>query len=373
LFRLSGFSRGLNPQENSFPRRLYPRCGVLRGKFYPGDEGRMSESEVRILTEPEYNQWDELVEQSRQGTIFHSSGWITTAAKVLHLDLVIIGVFNKTQLIGGCSLFLETTSGFYTKGTTELPLTPYGGFVIANQKSSSVREQESREHGIILLILEKIHTLNLCNIVLTNSPALTDIRPFTQNGWQESVHYCYIFPLTCTLEDHISKKIRWSLNKAKKSGIVVRQKWDKDLYWDLTLSTYRKQGKQPPYSRELLFSLFEIIQNKRCGEMWIAETASGKGAAAEIFIWDTHRAYRWLAASHTDYRDTEAPTLLLFGVMKYLQEKGCKKFNLMAANTPHLAKFISGFNPEFVPYYSVQKIRGMYRIPGVIRSLLTQG
>jgi hypothetical protein len=81
-------------------------------------------------------------------------------------------------------------------------------------------------------------------------------------------------------------------------------------------------------------------------------------------------SYRWQAASHTDYKDTDAPTLLLFEVMNHVQEKGFKKFNMMAANTPNLAKYISSFNPELVPYYSVQKIRGIYRIPGIIRSLL---
>jgi hypothetical protein len=248
----------------------------------------------------------------------------------------------------------------------------YGGFIFAHQKNASVRERESGEREIIQVILEKIQTLNLSNVTLTNGPGLVDMRPFTLKGWKETVRYCYIFPLSCPVENHISKKTRWSINKAKKAGIVVRQKWDKELYWDLTLNTYRKQGKQPPYSRELLFSLLENIENTRCGEMWIAETASGDGAAAEICIWDSRMAYRWLAASNSNYRDTEAPTLLLFEVMKHLQEKGCKKFNLMAANTPHLAKFISGFNPELAPYYSVQKIRGIYRIPGMIRSLLTQ-
>jgi hypothetical protein len=48
--------------------------------------------------------------------------------------------------------------------------------------------------------------------------------------------------------------------------------------------------------------------------------------------------------------------------MTHLQEKDFKKFNMMAANTPHLAKFVSSFNPELVPYYSVQKRRGVFRL-----------
>jgi hypothetical protein len=330
----------------------------------------MSNFEVRILTEPEFRRWDRFVEESVQGTIFHSSGWITSTAKILQMSPVIIGVFDHSEINGGCSFYRQDLFGFYKKATTEVTLTPYGGFVIANPKSIHVRECETREHEIVSLILEKIQTLNLCNVTLTNGPGLVDMRPFSQKGWKETVRYCYIFPLSVSVEEHLSKKTRWSLHKAKKAGIIVRQKWDKDLYWDLTLNTYGKQGIQPPYSRELLFSFLETLEHTRSGEMWIAETTTGEGAAAEIVIGDSPVAYRWLAASNTDYSDTEAPTLLLFEVMKHAQEKGFKKINLMAANTPRLAKFISGFNPQLVPYYSVQNVRGIYRIPGMIRSLL---
>ncbi|MCK9592804.1 MAG: GNAT family N-acetyltransferase [Methanoregula sp.] len=332
----------------------------------------MPEFNVRILPEPEYDQWDHLVEKSVQGTVFHLSSWITTAAKILQVCPVIIGVNSTAGLIGGCSFYLNALYHFYKKGTTEVTLIPYGGFVIENPKSTQVRECETREHKIISLILEKIQTLNLSNVTLTNGPGLVDMRSFTGKGWEETIKYCYVFPLSCNIEEHISKKTRWSIHKAKKAGIVVRQKWDKELYWYLTINTYHKQGKQPPYSRELLFSFLENVENTRCGEMWIAETASGEGAAAEILVWDPHMAYRWLAASDIRYKDTEAPTLLLFEVMKHVQEKGFVKFNMMGANTPQFAKFISSFNPSLVPYYSVQKIRGIYRIPGMIRSLITR-
>jgi hypothetical protein len=332
----------------------------------------MSKFEVRTLTEFDYRQWDHLVAHSEQGTVFHSSAWINTVAKMHKFDPVIIGVFSHGELTGGCSFFQTEVLRFYRKGTTEVTLTPYGGVVIADRKSSHVRECETREHEVISLILEKIDTLHLINVTLTNGPGMVDMRPFTQNGWKETVKYCYIFNLTGPVEDQFSKKIRWSIHKAVKAGIIVRQQWNKDLYWDLTLNTYRKQGKQPPFSRELFFSLLDQIENSGCGEMWIAETGDGDWAAAEVVLWNPHMAYRWQAASHADYKDTEAPTLLLSEIMKHLQERGFKRFNLMAANTPQFAKFISSFNPELVPYYSVQKIQGIYRIPGMIRSLISK-
>ena len=201
------------------------------------------------------------------------------------------------------------------------------------------------------------------------SPQVIDIRPYTWRGWDESVRYCYIFPLSGNIIEHLSKKVKWSINKAKRSGIVAKQKWDKDIYWRLILNTYRKQGAQPPFSQKLLYSLMDTIQENQWGEMWIAETSSGDIAAAEIIIWDHQIAYRWSAASHDHYKDTGATSFLLCEIMIHLQGKCYKKFNMMAANTPHLTKFISSFNPELVPYYSVQKSRAVFRIFNAMRSI----
>jgi len=53
-------------------------------------------------------------------------------------------------------------------------------------------------------------------------------------------------------------------------------------------------------------------------------------AAAEIFIWDKKRGFR--------------------------------EINLMVANIPHLAKFISSFNPSIIPYFSVMKKRSLQKL-----------
>ena len=102
----------------------------------------MSRSEARILTESEYNQWDQLVERSGKGTIFQSSKWITTAAKNLHIDYIIIGVFNNSDLIGGCSFYIKNRFHALKYGYTNIPLTPYGGFIISIPKSSKIRASE---------------------------------------------------------------------------------------------------------------------------------------------------------------------------------------------------------------------------------------
>jgi hypothetical protein len=98
-----------------------------------------------------------------------------------------------------------------------------------------------------------------------------------------------------------------------------------------------------------------MLDHERAGEVWTAETVGGDLACAEIIIWDDKRAYRWSAASNTDLRDTGATSLLLTEIFRDLKERGFKEINLMAANTPHLSRFIASFNPRLLPYYCVQK------------------
>ncbi len=124
--------------------------------------------------------------------------------------------------------------------------------------------------------------------------------------------------------------------------------------------TSMRQGFDPAISEKFFKDIFDIFQGK--SEMWVAETKSGEIAASEIILYDNKRAYRWAAASHTELRKTGAPSLLLYEIFRASITKGLKQINLMAANTPQLAKFISGFNPILVPYYAVEKSSIRYNI-----------
>jgi len=315
----------------------------------------MSRSEARILTESEYNQWDQLVERSGKGTIFQSSKWITTAAKNLHIDYIIIGVFNNSDLIGGCSFYIKNIFHALKFGYTNIPLTPYGGFIISIPKSSNIRISERREREIILLILEKIKTLNLFNINITNGPALTDIRPFIWQGWTERVYYTYIMPLDNDIFLNITHDVRTSIRKAQKIGITVKKKYNPDIYWKLKTLTYDKQNLKVPVQKEYLFTLMEMLLKNNLGEMWIAETPSGDPASAVFIVYDSHMAHGWEGANDPRFKDTGAVSLLLFETMKDFQNRGFRSMNLMAGNLPHLAKFYSSFNPKLFPYYKVEK------------------
>ena len=322
----------------------------------------MSKSEARILTAQEYNQWDQLVARSDFGTIYHTSLWITTISKMLHLEHVIIGVFNESELIGGCSFFIKKIFPGFKIGYTLAPLTYYGGFVLPPPNSTNVRSSETKTHEVISLILEKIQLFNLVKVNITNGPAFVDIRPLSQQGWREQVYYTYVISLENEIFSSFSREVRKSIKKAENCGITVKKEYNPDIYWKLKTLTYDKQNLKVPVQKEYLFTLMEILYQHNLGEMWIAETPSGDPAAAVFNLFDAHMANGWEGASNPQFRDTGAVSLLLFETMKDYQNRGFRSMNLMAGNLPHLAKFYSSFNPKLIPYYSVEKTTFIFNL-----------
>jgi hypothetical protein len=330
----------------------------------------MSRFEARILTEDDYDQWDTLVRQSGQGTIFHSSDWITLTAKYLRSGYALIGVFNGSELIGGCFFYVKRTFSSLKIGYTTSPLMPWGGFVLPLPKSTTVHETESREREIIELILEKIRPFNLFRANIVNSPGFRDVRPFKWQGWTESVSYTYVISLDGDIFSNISSHARSNIRKAQRHGITVTKNYDPERYWELTKLTYDKQNMKIPFQKEYLFSLMEMLIKKNLGAMWIAEMPSGEPASAIVIIDDTPLAYSWVGANNPSFKNTGVTSLMEFETYRDLQKRGFHQVNLMGANFPALSNFYSQFNPVLVPYYSVQRTKGIQRLLNFIRYAL---
>jgi len=312
----------------------------------------MSEIEAIELAADEYKYWDELVEKSPHGTVFHRSSWLTTCSALLGRRLRIFGCLERDKLVGGCSLFMYPVKPLLKFASSVCAMTPYGG-VVLSEVPGRVRQQQEKSRQIVGSICRLISTQGFQAVNLVNSPDFIDVRPFTWNGWQSRVLYTYYFHPS--EEFVVPPKVMWRINRAIKDGLVVRRSDDIESYYELFRMTFLRQGLKPPVSKAFLTQLFRLAKSELCGDMWVAETASGEMASAEITLWDKGRAYAWSAASHTKLRTSGAPSLLVYDLVRDLREKDFRDYDQMCGNTPQLASFISAFNPQLVPYYAVQK------------------
>ncbi len=137
----------------------------------------MSDSFVRELESSEYKLWDDLVEKSPHGTIFHTSDWLRVCRDVLNRNPRIYGCFQNHELVGGCSLFINKVAGIFKVASSTCEMTPYGGIVIKESPSSKVRKREQESHKI-MNSLGKFLCEQFDRIEIRFSPDFLDLRPF---------------------------------------------------------------------------------------------------------------------------------------------------------------------------------------------------
>jgi hypothetical protein len=325
--------------------------------------------EVAELDKDRYEAWDDLVDASPHGTIFHKSYWLTACSELLNRQLTILGCFQGDTLVGGCSLFTRTIKGVLRIASSVCPTTPYGGVVLSQSPSTKVRRHETAHQQLVQSICNSIYALQLDHVELINSPDFTDIRPFTWNGWNSKVLYAYYLDTRTDMQTSMEHSTRRAIAKAIKQGIEIKTSHDISEFYELFSMTFRKQGLRPPVPESFLTRIFDLVTSTGSGEMWIAQTPSAETISAHILLWDNRRAYGWSAGSQPRFGNTGATSLLIQEEFNVLKKRGVKEYNLFSGNFPQFAYFASGFNPRLVPYYGVSKSRFVFAIASGVRGL----
>lgn len=320
----------------------------------------MDDCTIRTLANEDLELWDRLVSGSRGGTVFHMSPWIRTCSELLAATPIVYGCFQGDDLVAGCSLYTRSSFGIFKTAVSTAVMSPYGGYVFAAPESTKVREVELVTNAILAEMNGSI-TGRYDYVRLVNPPEFVDIRPFIRDGWNARVEYAYHLDLGGQIEERISRNVRRTVRRAEKLGISVGREHDGTLFEDLTRRTYDRQGLPSPVPPGFLSRMIDMIVANGLGEMWVARTPEGEPAAAEIIVWDAWRAHRWAAALDPEFKTTGATSLTLVDIFRDLQARGVPEINLMGANT-HLTDFVSSFNPRLVPYFALDKARGVRRL-----------
>ena len=313
-----------------------------------------SNIEARILEESEYPIWDELVENSPQGTIFHTSDWLGICSDTFGREPKIFGCFNNDELIGGCSLFVHKLKGIFKCANSTCTMTPYGGFVLRPSKSTKIRKTEQDYFLCINNLIRSIQYEKYFSIHITNSPGLLDVRPLTWNKWRSEVLYTYYLDLNTFDPDKTSRDIKRVVKRAGESGISIQNVRNAEIHNTLFEKVFERQNLRPPADITIFNKVIEQLKRNKIGDMWIAKTQSDEIVASQIWLWDKKRAYAWSVASDPNFRDSGVNIFSFYNVLQELGASNIIEVNMMQGNIPQLAEFATKFNPKLVPYYCLE-------------------
>lgn len=309
------------------------------------------DTKVKILSKTEWRNWDKLVKDSPQGTLFHSSIWLEMMEELLESEIRIYGCFSGENLVGGCPVLIRKKGPF--KKTRIPPLTPFLGILTEPTKSFRISAIESLNKKIIDSIINTLQK-DFIYVKLANHSSLTDIRPFIWAKWKPQVKYTFITDLTDinALWKTIDQGAKYEVNKARKNGIEISVGWNISHFYDLFNSTYFHQGLNLPFSKEFLLNSINYLLGKKVCKIYFAVDSNKRPIACAQVVWDSKRAYYLNAASDPSVKSS-APSLLLWSIFEDLSGT-FSEIDLVGANIPTIAKFKKDFASKLSSYYIVE-------------------
>ncbi|AGA88904.1 putative methicillin resistance protein [Thioflavicoccus mobilis 8321] len=184
----------------------------------------------------------------------------------------------------------------------------------------------------------------------------TNWLPFYWAGFSQTTRYTYRLPDICDEEKLWSgfrENIRGDIRKAEgRFGLQVRTGLRLDTFLRLNVQTFERQGKDLPYSRDLVEKLDEACQRRNARQVFIAEDEQGRAHAGVYIVWDANSAYYLMGGGDPELRKSGATSLCMWEAIKFASTV-TKSFDFEGSMIEPVERFFRAFGAEQTPYFAV--------------------
>ena len=320
----------------------------------------MPNFEIRPLSEEEFSLWDDFVDDSPRGTLFHKSFWLKASGR----RFVIYGYFKGGTLFAGIPLAYRKMFGI--KIATHPPLAPYLGPIFRSQEAKYVN-RISEEKEISRQIAKRLKK-ELFALFVT-PPGETDLQPFLWEGFSVGVKYTYIINLNNSLEDiwkSMNDKRRNNIRKAERDGINIIPSDDFDLCFSLVEKTFAKQDMKTDF-KAAAFSYDKVLRQRQQCKSFLAKDKNGDYIATIYMVWDNKRGYYLMGGYDPEKGHHGASSLAIWEAIKFAKkELGLAEFDFEGSMIPQLEQFFREFGGQLTPFYTVRWLKPYLDVPSLI-------
>lgn len=329
-------------------------------------KGNDSEN-ILVETAASAEEWDSLVESSRQSAIYHRHAFIDAIAEESGTRLCPLIVKKNGEPLGFFPVFIKKFGGFRI-GFSPPPgvLVPnLGPVLIAAVSHQSDRERMEGEMAETLSnYLERELKLSFIRFTTTWNNGF-DVRHYTWRGFKARPVYTYSIDLSNGV-DEASKGFKQQLRRLARRAAQYEElrlvEGDIDVYRDivrLTRSRYREQGEHWAPSDAYLEKVFHALnkgeQRLRCWAVFSGDDLIS-GLAVPFF---GGTAAHWFGAVRYEAPFMGINEWLHRTAMEEAAAAGCHTYDLVGANTERLCRHKSRYNPNLEVYFNVEKRLGL--------------
>lgn len=155
-------------------------------------------------------------------------------------------------------------------------------------------------------------------------------------------------------------KTRYNIRLAEKHGVTIQEDNSDIAFSEYLRLEQETTERQKFYAHSPLYhkTMWHIMKNAGIAHLFTA-TYKGETLAAWIIFVHDHVMYYPYGASSRNHREVMAPNLLLWKLVLWGKEHGCRAFDLWGAMGPHpdehdpwygFHRFKTGYNPQYVTF-----------------------
>jgi hypothetical protein len=315
------------------------------GQICPNKASR--EYEVRALDASEFARWDEFVQQSPQGTLFHTTLWLEAAGVPYRL----LGCFRGGELHGGFALGLV---GHRAAETPHPSLTPYLGILYPRSHAKYVTEiSNNKEIGSVFAAFLRSE---FDRVELPFAPEVADLQPFIWQGFEVELHYTYRLPLTnlSSVLDNMDAARRRNLVSAEKQGVQVEVGADFAQIVRLKEISFERQGLVASDVPAAVRFEAALRRAGRC-QAFLARSKEGAPLGGVWIAWDEKRAYYLLGGYDHSAKSNNAVALAMWRAIQFAAvDLKVQEFDFEGSIIPPIERFFRKFGATLTPFHAIR-------------------
>ena len=321
----------------------------------------MIDFKIKIAKQGAIKQWDDFVDFSTTGSLFHKTAWLEAAAKETKTELIkILGFWGKNIFVA-LPIFIKKFMGFrFAFSPPPRCLIPAMGLVVSNDKLKQDGFEKKYFRAVDSLESFIRSKLKVDYIRIVNPVELCDIRPFKWNNYRADPNYTYFINLNCDekkIFENMKGQVRQNIRKAQKYvdlQIISGDRMDYSDLIKLVRDRYSDQNLILPVSDTYMKNIFDKFYNINL--FMVKAVRDNKHLVTGIVLLKyKNKIQFWIGGIPPEKKYVGINELLHWDIIKKNLNTNFKYYDLVGANTEHLCRYKSKFNPALQLYFTVEK------------------
>jgi hypothetical protein len=290
-------------------------------------------------------EWERFIESSDKATLFHTSNWFKLLLEVYGVYVHRLGIFDNDKLIGIFPILIRKRGPFRLAGSPLSGMaTPCLGPIIDQPLLPDILDEFDR--------FQKKEKIDYVDIMF---PYLVQENILKERGYVVEERKTFILDLTQNIDQlwvGFEVRCRNAIRKSQKAKVEVIEADTPEFlkeYYNMAIDVYKRQNRPPAIPFKFFQTLWNILKPQNRLKVLFARY-EGKLIAGAIFPHFKDTIYYTDGVSYREYNKVAPNNLIQWELIKWAVENKFKRYDMVGANIPSIAKFKASFGGMILPY-----------------------